>query len=99
MNCLLLAGFMRLGPPKVFYVVIIAMYQEAFLPQKVRNIGVYISAMRRAAVGDEIILASMEQLTKLHRNPLVHPDVVLTLDEAISTLGMAKSVVSAMLKT
>ena len=65
---------------------------------KVRNIGVYIRALRNANCGDEIILSSLEQLTKLHRNPLIHPEVALNLEEAISTVGMARSVVSAMLK-
>jgi len=64
---------------------------------RVRNIGVYIKGLRAAHSGDEIVLSSLEQLTKLHRNPLIHPEVVLTLEEAISTLGMARSVVSAML--
>jgi hypothetical protein len=64
---------------------------------KVRNIGVYIKALRLAKGGDEVILSSLEQLTKLHRNPLIHPEAVLTMDEAISTLGMARSVVTAML--
>jgi hypothetical protein len=65
---------------------------------KVRNIGIYIRALRMANCGDEIILASLEQLTKLHRNPLIHPEAVLTMDEAISTLGMARSAVTAMLR-
>ena len=64
---------------------------------KVRNLGVYIKALRMAKCGDEVILASLEQLTKLHRNPLIHPEAVLTMDEAISTLGMARSAVTAML--
>jgi hypothetical protein len=64
---------------------------------KMRNIGVYIQALRRAKCGDDTILSSLEQLVKLHRNPLIHPEAVLTTEEAISTLGMARSVVSAML--
>lgn len=64
---------------------------------KVRNIMVYVQAMRQANCGDEKILSVIEQLSKLHRNPLIHPEVALTEDEAISALGMARSVVSAMI--
>ena len=64
---------------------------------KVRNIAVYIHAMRQTKKGDEKILASLKQMSDLHRNPLIHPEVVLTCDEAISVIGMARSVVTAML--
>lgn len=64
---------------------------------KVRNIMVYVQAMRQAKCGDEKILSVVEQLSKLHRNPLIHPEVALTEDEAISSLGMARSVISAMI--
>jgi len=64
---------------------------------KVRNIMVYVNAMRQTKVGDERILAAIAQLSTLHRNPLAHPEVALSLDEAISLLGMARSVVTAML--
>ncbi len=68
----------------------------AALP-KVRNIGVYLNALKQAKKGDEKILAALKQMIDLHRNPLIHPDVVLTLDEAIATLGIARSVITAML--
>lgn len=66
-------------------------------PPKVRNIAVYINAMRQAKCGDERILSVVGQLSKLHRNPLIHPEVALTLDEAISILGIARSAITAML--
>jgi hypothetical protein len=64
---------------------------------KVRNIAVYINAMRQSKCGDEKVLAALDQLSKLHRNPLSHPDAALTLEEAISTVGIARSAVAAML--
>lgn len=68
------------------------------MPQpKMRNIGVYIRAMRKAQCGDERILSVLDQLAKLHRNPLIHPEVTLTMDEAMSLMGMARSAVTAML--
>lgn len=65
---------------------------------KVRNIAVYINAMRQGGRGDEKVLGILEHLSKLHRNPLMHPDAALTLDEAISIIGMAHSAMTAMLR-
>jgi hypothetical protein len=67
-------------------------------PPKVRSIAVYIRQLRAANVGNEVILATLDQMTRLHRNPLIHPEAVLTMDEAISTLGIARSAVTAMLQ-
>jgi hypothetical protein len=64
---------------------------------KVRNIGVYINCMRQAKVGDERILSIMKQMADLHRNPLIHPEAVLTMDEAVTILGIARSAITAML--
>jgi hypothetical protein len=66
-------------------------------PPKIRNIGVYLNALKQSKKGDEKVLGALKQMTDLHRNPLIHPDVVLTTDEAIATLGMAISVITAML--
>jgi hypothetical protein len=62
-----------------------------------RNIMVYVRTIRDAKCGDEKILSVIEHMSKLHRNPIAHPEVALSLDEAMSTLGMARSVVTAML--
>ncbi len=48
-------------------------------------------------LGEPKVCESLKSLTKLHRNPLAHPDVILTADEAIATVGMAGSVVTHML--
>jgi hypothetical protein len=64
---------------------------------KIRNIAVYINAMRQRNCGDERILSVLEQMSKLHRNPLIHPEVVLTVDEAISIVGIAHSAITSML--
>ncbi len=41
--------------------------------------------------------ASLQQLARLHRNPIIHPEVILTVDEAITILGIVRSVIGAML--
>jgi hypothetical protein len=64
---------------------------------RIRNIGVYLHALKQAKKGDPKILASLKQMADLHRNPVIHPEVVLTTEEAIAILGIARSVVTAML--
>jgi hypothetical protein len=64
---------------------------------KVRSITIYVKKMRQMNVGHEIVLTTLEQLAMLHRNPLIHPEVALSLDETISLLGIARSAVTAML--
>jgi len=66
-------------------------------PPKVRNIGVYLEAMRQANKGNIKIRGALKQIADLHRNPLVHPEAVLTMDEALAAAGIARSVVTAML--
>lgn len=65
---------------------------------KVRNIAVYINALRQSNKGDEKVLGVLSQLNSLHRNPLAHPEVALTMDEAISIIGMAHSTMTQMLR-
>jgi hypothetical protein len=64
---------------------------------KVRNIGVYLNALRQAKKGDPVVLGALKQIADLHRNPLIHPQVVLTMDEALSAHGITRSAVTAML--
>jgi hypothetical protein len=66
-------------------------------PPKVRNIGVYLNAMKIANVGDEKIRFALKQLTDLYRNPIIHPEAVLTQEEAIGIFGLARSSISGML--
>ena len=63
-----------------------------------RNIAVYINAMRQAEKGDEKVLGVLDRPSKLHRNPLMHPDAALSPDEAIAIVGMAHSAITAMLR-
>jgi hypothetical protein len=70
---------------------------EGKAPPKVRNIGVYLNAMKIAGVGDEKIRFALKQLTDLYRNPLIHPEAVLTQEEAIGIFGLARSAIGGML--
>ena len=61
------------------------------------NIGAYVRLMRQKTCGDERILAVLSQMASLHRNPVIHPEVALTMNEALAVLGMAHSAMTAML--
>jgi hypothetical protein len=64
---------------------------------KQRNISVYINAMRQAKCGEERVLATVKQISDHHRNPLSHPEAILTVDEAIAAAGIVRSAVTLML--
>jgi hypothetical protein len=62
------------------------------------TIGNYAREMENRKIGDTKTIESLKQIAKLHRNPLIHPEVLLTVEEAIDTLGIARSVIGAMLR-
>ena len=63
----------------------------------VRTIGTYVRAMRKAGCGDSKVLATLEQVRDLHRNPLIHPELMLSTEDAVTAIGIVRSAVSAML--
>lgn len=65
---------------------------------KLETIGNYASELERSSFGDSKVFESLKQLSRLHRNPLIHPEVILDVGEAIETLGISRSVVGAMLR-
>ena len=62
-----------------------------------QTIGSYAKELESKKLGDEKIWETLKQLARLHRNPLIHPDANLTVEDAISTLGLARSVIAMML--
>ncbi len=65
---------------------------------KPRNLGVYLKKMEKQNIGNNKVRATLMQIKDLHRNPLMHPEETLTLDEALSLFGICQSAISAMLK-
>jgi hypothetical protein len=63
-----------------------------------KSLGVYLKKMRDTKVGAAKVLAILQQIKDLHRNPLAHPDETLTLEEAVGLFGIAQSAINAMLK-
>jgi hypothetical protein len=66
---------------------------------RLETIGNYAAEMEKKSFGDSKIIESLRQMAKLHRNPLIHPEVILSVEEAIETLGIARSIIGAMLRT
>lgn len=64
------------------------------LKESQRNLGNYIK-LARENDGDEKVCGSLDQFRDLHRNPLIHPESVLTIEEAITLLGIAQSAIVA----
>jgi hypothetical protein len=62
---------------------------------KMRNWGSYIKNLREKG-GDAIVLNALTQIKDLHRNPVLHPELNLEMDEALSLLGIVESAISAM---
>lgn len=62
-----------------------------------QTLGKMAADLDNKKAGDTKTLEALKQFAKLHRNPCVHPDVVLTEEEAIGTLGIARSCIAGML--
>ena len=63
-----------------------------------RNLGALTKKLEDLGLGDAKILATLNQIRVLHRNTLMHPEDVLTVDQAINLLGIIRSAISAMLE-
>jgi hypothetical protein len=64
---------------------------------KVRSIGTYIAALRKCPASSPSVLSVLQQIKDLHRNPLIHPEAMITTDQAISLFGVVRSAIEAML--
>ena len=62
-----------------------------------QTLGTMAGHLEKCNLGDVKVIESLKQMTKLHRNPISHPDVTLSSDEAVAILGMARSVITPML--
>jgi hypothetical protein len=66
-------------------------------PPKVRNMGVYIKSLITSGKGNLKVIAALQQMKDLHRNPVSHPEAILTQEEALAIFGIARSVITPML--
>jgi hypothetical protein len=63
------------------------------------TLGTMSGQLEICKLGDDKVTNALKQMTTLHRNPISHPDVILTSDEACAILGMARSVITHMLQS
>lgn len=64
-----------------------------------KTIGGYLKELQKHNKGDAKVMAALDSLRELHRNPLMHPRESLgTVDEAVSLYGAIQSVMVHMLK-
>jgi hypothetical protein len=66
-------------------------------PYRQRDWGRYIEHLEKAGAPPKITTA-LNQIREIHRNPLMHPEDSLDLDQAMSLFGMANGVISLMLQ-
>lgn len=62
-----------------------------------RNWGAYVKDLRDAKA-DPAVIAVLDQIRQLHRNPLLHPEDSLDEAEAITLFGIVNSAIGAILK-
>ena len=65
------------------------------MPESSRNLGNYIKIAKENN-GDDKVCSCIEQFKKLHRNPLIHPESILDVDDALTLLGIAQSAIVSM---
>ncbi len=79
--------------------VILAYYQKVMgtpPPTRMRNWGVYIKNMRDSGKADPKILDFLTHIKDNYRNPVAHPEAVLTIDEVMVLVSVAVGAMSQM---
>ena len=64
----------------------------AHIPKRSRNWGQYIMRLNNAGA-DRKVTGFLDHIREFYRNPIVHPEVTLTLEEALSLFGAAMSAI------
>lgn len=64
---------------------------------KTRNWGVYIRSLTKLGA-DAKVLAALDQIRTMYRNPIIHPEDTVSLDEAMALFGVAQGAIFAMVE-
>jgi hypothetical protein len=59
--------------------------------------GNYIDALENVPNIDDKVLSVLRQIKNLHRNPIMHPEAVLDMEEALTLLGIVQSAITTMI--
>lgn len=79
--------------------VILAYYAKVLgraPPSRMRNWGVYIKTLRDSGKADTKILDFLKHIKDNYRNPISHPEAVLTIDEVLVLVSVAVGAMSQM---
>ncbi len=60
-----------------------------------KNWGTYLQELKKANANPDV-MAVLNQIRSIHRNPVMHPEVILTIDEAIDLFDIGKAAIRAM---
>ncbi len=58
--------------------------------------GKYIEALEKVPNINDKVLSVLRQIKNLHRNPIMHPEATLDMDEALTLLGIVQSAITTM---
>lgn len=89
------AGFHTLRAVESVILRYMAVLSVPPLKESERNWGSYSRKLTEHS-GDTKIVATLDQIRTLHRNPTLHPEITLTSDEALALLGVAQSAILGM---
>jgi hypothetical protein len=64
---------------------------------RTRNMGKYIEALEKLPKVNDKVLSVLRQVKDLHRNPIMHPEAVLDMQEALILLGIIQSAITTMI--
>jgi hypothetical protein len=80
---------------------VMAMYYARILgkpmPTRMRNWGAYIRKLRESNRANSKIVGFLDHIRENYRNPITHPEVILSADEAEVLLGVAVSAIRQMI--
>lgn len=79
--------------------VILAYFEKVLSrkpPNRMRNWGVYIKTLRDSGKADPKILDFLAHIKDNYRNPISHPDAILSVEEVLVLLGVAVGAMTQM---
>lgn len=65
-------------------------------PARLRNWGVYLKMLREQPGADVKVIDFLDHVRNSYRNPITHPEAVLSMDEVLVLLGVATGAIVAM---
>ncbi len=61
------------------------------------TLGNFAVEMEKQGTGDQRVIESLKQVAKLQRNYMLHTEAVMTIEDAIGVIGIARSIIGVML--